>query len=114
METVRAALGDDANLSANGVAILSGVICREHLIFLYRVKIRNADGVSGGAHAHGNGAVIGDQVVAVAAAVDLDRSLAGAEIKAGEVAAGAGATGTSGAGRAAGDARLGERHINRV
>src|SRR6267378_3852011 len=87
VELLRAALGDDANLAAGGPAVFSGVVGGEDLDFLRGVHIRSANAGAVRTRANGGSAVIRDQTLWSARAVDVRWALRGIEVKIRERAA---------------------------
>ncbi len=80
VEVIGAALGDDSDLTADGAAVLCGVVGCEDLDLFDGVEVGCADGVATGADADGDGAVVGEEVVALTGSVDVDGAEAGAEV----------------------------------
>src|SRR5882762_6657851 len=87
VELLRAALGDDANLATGGPAVFSGVVGGEDLDFLRGVHIRSANAGAVRTRANGGSAVIRDQTLWSARAVDVRWALSEIEVKIRERAA---------------------------
>src|SRR5450756_733537 len=114
VEAIAAALGDDANLSADRASILGGVVGSQYLHLLDGVEVRHADRISAGADSNRDGSVVGDQVIAIAAAVNLNGSQARRVIEARNIAGCPGTVRGDRTSGTAGDARLGQRGVDRV
>ena len=78
MKTLRAALGDEPDLSGGGAPVLGAKIRREHLHFLDRLDILRAEHRSRRPGPRGDRAIDHDDVFVVAAAVDAEAAVADA------------------------------------
>ena len=102
MKFIATAFSNDANLAANRTAILCRIIRSKHLDLLHCIEVRRADRVSAGSNSHRNRAVVSQQVVALAASIDIECAEPCAEAEARHIAGDTRNTG------------LGEREINGI
>ncbi len=72
VEIASTALGDNANLARRGAAILGAVIGRENLHFLDSIHIGCANARSVRTRADADSAVVRDEIVLRAAAIDVE------------------------------------------
>ncbi len=101
MEVECAALGDETDLPAGGSAVLGVVVCGQDLHFLNGIDIQRSEHGTGRSSACGDRAVDHDDVLVRAATVNAEAAVRYA-------------VGIEGADRAARNARLQEREIDRI
>src|SRR4029434_5651639 len=75
-EPVAPALGDEPDLTAAGAAVLRHVVGREHLHFLQRVDVLNADDRAGRPRANRDRAIDRNRVLVGTATIDAEAAVA--------------------------------------
>src|SRR5260370_6202888 len=83
VEVLRAGLSDDANLRPGRAAILRGVVRGQDLYLLCGVNVRSPQASAVGARAGSLSTVVGNQILRVARAVKISRTLTESERQAG-------------------------------
>ncbi len=86
MKVVAAALGNDSYLTTDGAAIFRWIVRGQYLHLLDRIQVGRSDGISAGADANCDGTIVGQQIIAFTAAIDVECAKPSAEAERRDIA----------------------------